>query len=110
MSDLLAPWTVAAAIDGRRWLFGGGGARLFNPLRLPPCWTMADEERTRRLDAGSGDVALVAAALPDDEECTPDRLLAVARDGGRALAEHLARRAQARGSALLAAVLEAVGP
>ena len=111
VAALLTPWAALAALGGGRWLLGGeAGAHLLNPLRMPAWWSPASDDHPRLLECEGGDVALVASALPDDQECAPDRLVAVARDGGRALAEHLVRRAQATGTALLGAVIDGAGP
>ena len=111
LATLLAPWTALAALGGGRWVLAGEScAQLLSPLRLPSWWSPASDDQPRLLDSEGGDVALIASALPDDEDCAPQRLVAVARDGGRALAEHLARRAQATGTALLGAVIDGGGP
>jgi hypothetical protein len=107
---LLAPWTAAAALlaDGRQWLLGGEGTgpTLIAALRLPGWWTPGAVDRPRQVGAEPGDLVLLSGALPDDPAYARDRLALVARDGGRALADHLAQRAQALGLPLLAAVLD----
>ena len=81
---------------------------LASPQRLPGWWNFARDggQRVRIVLAEPGDVLIAAIGLPEDGECAPTRLAALAAHGGLALVEHLSAALQHREAACAVAILE----